>query len=222
MIEKVIVPEEYKDRLFLPEYNFTKRLNLLYGTNGIGKTTLINILNPNKQKYHFRVSNKKTNYYEHNIQYTDTPNVAVFSSSINYPNRNKNNVAPDNLDDFALLYQCSHISEGQGLLISFENFLFNLDNSVNVLLIDELDSGLSITSIQYVAHILTDWLNEHPKVQCFISINNYHWVYLFKEIYRMDTGTYEKIEDYKQFCDLTVQITLALQEKEQIRREHDC
>ena len=94
-----------------------------------------------------------------------------------------------------------------------------LPDDLDILLIDELDSGLGANMIHICLFYLIGWLNKHPKTQCFMSINNYHWIYLHKTIYRMDIGEFQDINNYEEFWNLTRDISMKLLDKNKQREE---
>ena len=89
-----------------------------------------------------------------------------------------------------------------------------------MLLIDELDSGVSAGLLHICICNIVDWLKAHKKVQCFIAVNNYHWIYTQKKVYRMDIGEYQNIDSYDEFWDISRDISIKVAEKLEERGDY--
>lgn len=180
---EIKIPKEYKNR-FLKKDNFkfnNSQLVLLWGGNGVGKSCLLELM-----------SKQDNTYY--------------WVASKDAPLRNPNEVGLDNILNFSLLYDSKYSSEGQNITDTFYKHLNKVPNNIKYLLIDELDSGLSAEHVQVCANMLLEWLGKHKDTQCFVSINNYHWIHMFKTIYRMDIGEFQTINDYDEYWKILVEI----------------
>ncbi|MNW63318.1 hypothetical protein D3C74_415190 [compost metagenome] len=111
------------------------------------------------------------------------------------------------------------MSEGQSIIysiLSFFDFVIkkasdNKDKTI-VILLDEVDSGLSVENINMLLHII----NDMPKnTQFFISTNQYHWVYAIKRGINMYNGEQITINSYDEFFNL---LTSNMQELGQKRK----
>lgn len=216
MIKEVIIPKEYKKRFLIKENSFkfdNDRLILLYGCNGIGKSSILDLI-ANKKKSSIGRDKSIAENYEDIVKHTfkETPKIAYWKSATDTSLRNKNNSRlqySENIgqDLYYQLYSSEH-SEGESLTEEFLHFLTELKD-VDLLLIDELDSGLSIGNINICFGYINDFLINNPKAQVIMAINNYQWIHIVKKIYRMDTGRPEKINNYDDF----VQVSLDVHQK---------
>lgn len=91
-------------------------------------------------------------------------------------------------------------SEGQAIVYSFiYNFVISKEyKEADVILIDEIDSGLSSDNITCICNIL---LETARGKQVIIACNNYHFAYLRKKMLNISTGKEEEVKDYKTFSD---------------------
>ena len=159
-----------------------KNLNLLFGANGVGKTSFL--------KYIDKCTNNKD--LSNNIRLREgykAFNLYSFSISI-----------------FSMI-SSSSLSEGQSIIFSIQDFLEYLENNLpyendvsNVILMDEIDSGLSVDNIKYVMDRVNNILSERKDIQMFISFNNYAVCENNpNNVLSMYTGKYIKINGYRQF-----------------------
>lgn len=242
MIKKVNIPKKYENRFLKQSYfEFSnKQLVLLYGCNGIGKSSLLTLLSgkdiKDKHTDIYFIYNKnilfdgekektqaQINYYTDVVEHTfknKVPKIFYWKASEHAPLRKRNANADDiNLEDVALILDSSSHSEGESIELTFRRVLAKIPEDTDLLLIDELDSGLGANYVHTCGCILFDWLKKHSQTQCFLSVNNYHWVWLFKEIYRMDIGKFQKIENYDEFWDITREIAIDVYNKEKNRTD---
>lgn len=224
MILEVKIPEVYQKR-FLKQEKFefaqNERLVLLYGANGVGKSSLLNLIANNLQNS-FLDNIEDEEYYTNTVIHDFTnkiPKIHYWKASEDTPLRNPQGVGLDSILNFSLLYDSKNHSEGESIQLTFQKHLEELPDDLDILLIDELDSGLGANMIHVCLFYLTDWLKKHPKTQCFMSINNYHWIYLHKTIYRMDIGEFQDINNYEEFWNLTRDISMKLLDKNKQREE---
>lgn len=216
MITKVNIPKEYANRFLKKdsfEFGDKERLVMLYGANGVGKTSLLELISNRYKKLGSNDSIFDENTHNQIIDHTfsnKNPKIFYWRASYDTPLRNGNVVALDNITNTSLMIAESRTSEGEILSYTFKKHLEQIPNDIDVLCIDELDSGLGCHLVHTCMYYLTEWLNNHKNVQCFIGINNFHWVYLHKMVYRMDTGEFQEINDYKEFWDLTKKISLQI------------
>lgn len=165
-----------------------KRLNILFGGNGVGKSTLLNYIINN------------------NIE-TDSHDYIVKSYINSRDNSNINrNKELATATDFIKAINCNSYSEGQAILHNLLSFLQDIkelktDKTI-IVCMDEIDSGMSAENINMILWQITELLDTHDNIQFFISCNNYHFVYCFKEVLNMYTGKYIKINSYEEYFEL--------------------
>lgn len=191
------------DILMFKRCMIDRQMNLLFGGNGVGKTTFIEYLS--------KCTNDRA--FNKNIQLMDgykSFTLYSFSNSgnnyrrVGHSTRFGIEVSPD----LAIKkLKASQLSEGQSIVYSIEDFLWFLENQLeyknnsgNVITIDEMDSGLSVDNIEYIMGRLNKIVNERDDVQMFISFNNYAVCeYNQSDILSMYTGKYITLKGYKQF-----------------------
>ena len=175
------------NRLLFDSINNIKRLNILFGGNGVGKSTLL--------KY---IANKEI---EPNENYVVKTYINSRDNSKLNTNKQLNGVG-----EFIRAVNCNSYSEGQSILHNLLSFLedikeMNIKDTV-IVCMDEIDSGLSAENINMILWQIKEILDIKDNVQFFISCNNYHFVYCFKEVLNMYTGKYIKIESYEKYFKL--------------------
>lgn len=175
--------------LLFKEVSNLKKINILFGGNGVGKSTFLNGLKENS----FEIESKKP--------------IKIFSYTNSLDNKkiSKNN-AIEKHTDIIKIYNSSQYSEGQAMIHFFRPFLLDVEDYARnnttediVVLIDEMDSGLSIENINMLLHLIVDMCNEFKNIQFFISTNHYHYTYVFKEVLNMYDGTWIRIESYEEY-----------------------
>ena len=215
MIKKITIPKKYKKR-FIKTKSFEfppKRLIYLYGCNGIGKSSLLELINNHYNKPKFideTVETEIDTYLEKPIK------CLYWKAETDSAGRGKNsNTLLKNIDMFVDYYQATRTSEGEAIINNFINFLERLDISeINLLLIDEVDSGLGIGSINILKGYIYNFLKKNPHISIIMGINNYQWIYKENiEVYRMDKGKNVKINSYDEFVELTININEKLLNK---------
>lgn len=191
MITKIKVKDKKtKDVLLFSEVEDVKKLNILFGGNGVGKTTFLNAIREHKLELEF-----------------DTNKEVVIRSFTNSLDNTKVNNRKEltTRRDFVKRYNVSSFSEGQSIIHFLLSFLHDLkgmgtDKQV-VVLLDEIDSGLSAENINMILWQIKE-LIETKNVQFFISTNHYHFTYAFKKVLNMYDGKYITINSYDEYFDL--------------------
>lgn len=186
-IKKLITREE-EDILLFKEMKPHRLLNLLAGANGVGKSTLLKRIKEEK------IDIEKDGEYE-------------IISYINSENNKRHELIRDEnyLEDMLDKWNANNLSEGQSIIYSTMDFFESLKNKKEgnyVVLIDEIDSGLSVDNINLLCHLITEILEKRQDMQFFISINNYHWVYVFKHVISMYDGHLRNLITYEEYWEL--------------------
>ena len=192
MIRKIYCDDE---RLHFKELEINQRLNILVGGNGVGKTTLLNGIHENCYKM-------DTNKSIEIIKYSNSRDNIRVKTGLNM-------TTPQ-------LVACANaksMSEGQSIMYSIVSFFaklkeeaLELDNKNKslVVVLDEVDSGLSVDAINVVMHFICDMLKNYKNTQFFVSSNNYHFTYIQKDVINMYTGRYKKINSYEEYFELMI------------------
>lgn len=197
---KVIIDKECKDILLFNKVGELKRVNILFGGNGVGKSTFLRYINEDKIRLDTDSEVLKFNY----INSYDNSRAAKGAGR----HSNDSFLEKISIKDVNEIYNASSFSEGQSIVYFMIDFFNNLEKEIVkeenmdkevVVTIDEMDSGLSAENINFLCHILCDISNNFPNVTFFISANHYHFIYVFKEVLNMYNGKFEKINSYEEF-----------------------
>jgi len=172
-----------------------KQVTLLFGGNGIGKSSLINAILKQDIVYEYDKSvllysyiNSKQNFKElernDHLDYRD-----MFDPSL-----------------IARKFDASELSEGQSIVYSLQDIFklcSQLDSSDDhLILLDEIDSGLSVENVDYVAKKIKAICKKYPYIQFIIAFNNYVFCKTFKEVFNMYNGEWIKINSFDEYFDI--------------------
>lgn len=191
MIKNIeVIDEKTKGILLFDEVKNVKKLNILFGGNGVGKTTFLNAIKDNKLS--FELDNEKDVL------------IKSFTNSIDNMKINSQQKELSSTRDVVKLFNSNSFSEGQSIIHYVLSFLYDIkeletDKQI-VVLLDEVDSGLSVENINMLLWQIKD-LIDTKNVQFFISSNHYHFVYAFKNVLNMYDGKYIKIESYEEYFE---------------------
>lgn len=201
MIKSIKVkPNSFEEDILLFKTAKFKKLNILFGGNGVGKTTLLNGIINNRLEL-------------------ETKKELIIKSYINSKDnfRHINQVTYKDMGR-ALLQKvnANELSEGQSIIYSLLAYIENTkkiasnnpDKTV-VLVLDEIDSGLSAENINMILHLICDLL-KMGNIQLFISSNHYHFVYVFKNVFNMYTGKWIEINSYDEYFNKLVEEMTSL------------
>lgn len=179
------------DRLLFETVCFKNNITILFGGNGVGKSTFIQgIIN-------------------RTLEFDIEDDVEIISFVNSQDNLNRARRMAKNLPDFAGLISCNSYSEGQSMVYWLLRFYHDcieepLKEGKKILVcVDEMDSGLSVENINFLLHLIVDTAKQYKDdVQFIISTNHYHYAYVFKEVLNMYDGKYIKINSYEEYFDL--------------------
>lgn len=203
MIKKFIVRKgtRIEDILFFNKIEL-EPVTLLLGGNGVGKSSLIQaILNQ-----------------ELDFESDDPNNATMIASYINSKQnlremqRNTNLTYSDMFDPYIITrkMKADDLSEGQSIVYSMQD-IFKLckeikedktDDKDYLFVLDEVDSGLSIDNVSYLAKKIKKINKDYPKINFIISFNNYEFCKVFKNAFNMYNGEWVKINSYDEYCKI--------------------
>lgn len=114
---------------------------------------------------------------------------------------------PYDMNRLSLYWDASSLSEGQSLIYSIKDFLDIIlkedsiykDNPETVLLLDEIDSGLSIDNIAFICRKIKQIIKARPNVQIFMSFNSPEIISYFPEVLSMYDGKPHMLKTYQDF-----------------------
>ena len=199
--------------LLFKELERVAEFNVLFGGNGVGKTTLIDAIKQGNLEVEFNRDTEVLSYInsDDNIRNIDRKLDHFYSS--------KKTIEPS-MEDIASKLHANTLSEGQSIIYSLIRFLGFAEGKLKeskkdlVLLFDEVDSGLSSENINMFVHLLLDLIDRYKgRIQVFVSSNNYHFVFIFKTVLNMYTGKYEKINSYEEYYKLLAENMVKLGKK---------
>lgn len=182
-------------RVYFKKLNLNPDINILYGGNGIGKSSLLKILES-------KLKNAK-NYNKQIIVDKDTKNkMYIYKNS-------RDNIKESKLFDgmpeqFVMYFK----SEGEGIYLSLHHFIGALEDAIkndecdiNIVFIDELDSGLSCELQSRLFKRIKKLANKG--IQFIITVNTYQLIRDNKgECVNMLNGEHIKLNSYDEFFEL--------------------
>lgn len=182
--------------LFFNKMNL-EQVTLLFGANGVGKSSLIKgILKQKEIKFN---CDKEIKLYSY------------INNEQNFRNMNKNsNLSYEDMFNPYLInkkYNAEELSEGQSIIYSLQD-IFELcmqikdDSNDSVILLDEIDSGLSIDNVDYLSDKIKEITDKYSNIQFIITFNNFEFCRNFPKVFNMYNGKYINIESYEQYRNI--------------------
>lgn len=189
MIKNIeIIDEKTKDILLFNKIEGIKPINILFGGNGVGKTTFINAIKDNK----VRIEGDKDFI------------IKAYTNSFDNV-RNNQNKQLDNRRDFVKAINAKSFSEGQAIIHYVLSFLYDIKEMNTekdiIVLLDEVDSGLSVENINMLLWQIKE-IVESKNVFFFISSNHYHFTKAIRNVLSMYDGKYITINNYEEYFNL--------------------
>lgn len=187
----------YNYRFYTDTINFKAGVNLLFGGNGQGKSSLIEYLRA------LASVRDPLGSYKGIFRYCKLIKVEGELKSYSFVNSEDNgtyfdgNTLDENKYEFGLIrkMQSTMRSEGQNVMQSMTDFLYALDHldkdNKAVVFIDELDSGLDVCMCRYLVKRLKKVIKEKPNLQFFIAFNQYEISKLDSQWLNVCTGELE-------------------------------
>lgn len=187
----------YNYRFYTNTINFKAGVNLLFGGNGQGKSSIIEYLRA------LASVRDPLGSYKGIFRYCKLTKVKGQLNSYSFVNSENNgtyfdgNTLDGNKYEFGLIrkMQSTMRSEGQNVMQSMTDFLHaldHLDKDINaVIFIDELDSGLDVCMCRYLVKRLKKVIKEKPNLQFFIAFNQYEISKLDSQWLNVCTGELE-------------------------------
>ena len=187
-------------RFYCDDFTFKPGINLLFGGNGQGKSSLIEFLcayagnsfEGEKLKKYCTISYNGGGF-----------KIYSFSNSKNNQRYNRD---IDSLFGLQRHWDSNHQSEGQTVMQTVSDFLYFLNNldaeERAVVLIDEVDSGLDAIACQHIVRRIKKIVKEKPNLQLFLAFNQYEMSLLDKSWINICTGQIEECpKTYKEYID---------------------
>lgn len=220
-----VKPDTYLAEILLAEkYEFASPVSLLFGGNGVGKSTLIKAILGNED-FHGQYKGK-----------IDTDKAPMLYEYINsnqnarelMGGRNKHMKYLDYFDprNLATTFNAQELSEGQSIIYTIQEFLHLAkqvdDPGGSVFVIDEIDSGLSADNIIWFCNQVKKITDKDQKLQFIIAFNNFEVCNCFGGVVTdMYTGEIRTIKDYNEYKQLLVSRRKNLLEKRDYNQFRD-
>lgn len=177
------------DRFYCGDYEFVPGVNLLFGGNGQGKSSLIEFLSAYAGKTYEGDKIKKFCNVEHA---DESFMIYMFSNSRNNQRYSRD---VDSLFELQRHWDSTRQSEGQTVMQTVSDFIYFLDGLPDdekaVVLIDEVDSGLDAAACQHVVRKIKKILRKKPDLQVFLAFNQYEMSKLAPTWLNVCTGKQE-------------------------------
>jgi ABC-type multidrug transport system ATPase subunit len=177
-------------RFYCDDFTFKPGINLLFGGNGQGKSSLIEFLSAYAGNSFEGEKIKKYCTIGHN---GDSFRIYSFSNS---KNNQRYNSDIGSMFELARHWDSKQQSEGQTVMQTVSDFLYFLNGldteEKAVVLIDEVDSGLDAIACQHIVRRIKKILKEKPNLQIFLAFNQYEMSKLDDEWLNVCTGQIEK------------------------------
>lgn len=176
-------------RFYCDLFEFKPGVNLLFGGNGQGKSSLIEFLSAYAEKSCESDRLKKYCRIGHN---GSGFRIYSFSNS-----KNNQRYARDigSMFELARHWDAKRQSEGQTVMQTASDFLYFLDglnpDEEAVVLVDEIDSGLDACACQHLVRRLRRIAKEKPGLQILLAFNQYEMSKLDKQWLNVCTGELE-------------------------------
>lgn len=178
-----------ESRFYCGHFRFKPGMNLLFGGNGQGKSSLLEFVSAFGGKSFEGEKLKK--YCK--VGHSGEPFIIYsFSNS-----KNNKRFARDVSDEFsfARMWDAKQQSEGQTVMQTVCDFLYALDhaecNTNAVVLIDEIDSGLDACACRYLIRRLKKVMKQHLNMQFVLAFNQYEMSKLDRQWINVCTGEIE-------------------------------
>ena len=200
---------------------FANHVIPLFGPNGAGKSTLLKelekaaqlltIKDPEKLEYYQNDKNFKSDI---KITADDDPIkvLSYYNSTDNFKNRKPKSVNESfNPYYISARFDAMSISEGQSIVYSVFDLLdalkpgkdsFCKDDCCNIILLDEIDSGLSIDNIDTVMRKIQYATRKRNNMQIFLSFNSPRVLKFFPQVLSMYDGNIHEIHNEDDMMNL--------------------
>lgn len=232
MLQKVkVIPDSFEDYiLMVKEFDFTKMPDIrfipIFGANGVGKTVLLRAIAGDSPRQFIRpgaksvelIADKKTECYSY------------IGSIDNFKTRRARSYNEAFSTDFIVMkLDARDLSEGQSIMYSLFDLLkgasepgddfFGVDHdSDKIILIDEMDSGLSINHIDTAMEYIKESLKNRTDTQFIISFNNPYLLHHFDTVLSMYDGNPVVLRDD---MEMLAEIEKWEEELDKLRKESD-
>ena len=232
MLQKVkVIPDSFEDYiLMVKEFDFTKMPDIrfipIFGANGVGKTVLLKAIAGDSPRQFIRPGAKAVEL----ITDKETECYSYIGSIDNFKTRRARSYNEAFSTDFIVMkLDARDLSEGQSIIYSLfdllkgaaepgDDFFGAEHNSDKIILIDEMDSGLSINHIDTAMEYIKKSLKNRTDTQFIISFNNPYLLHHFDTVLSMYDGNPVVLRDD---MEMLAEIKKWEKELDKLRKESD-
>lgn len=189
----------------LPEENIV----LLFGGNGVGKTTLINLIKPpKKERINDTEESIKEEYTKRVIFKDNIPNeVHIFDYNSDSLRIRALEHDIGQFKDFGMFMQSTVSSYGESLIDQVTQFMVDLielvrSNQPLTIVLDEIDCGMDLPNLTLLYNIMRGAIRINSNIQFIVSTNTYHMLHLHKRGFNMHTLEMTDINSYDDFTNI--------------------
>lgn len=209
MIKKISIKgKTLRNRVLVDEIELSS-LSILYACNGTGKSSILDSL-IKKDK------GLLSDGFELDLE-GDYNKIAYYKNSVdNHKHRQLNEYKKSFESEIMEKVYSNHRSEGENIMISILSFISILleDTETDLVLFDEVDSGLSVEHVNIVFHHIRELVKQGKQV--IFSCNTYHPIFITREFTNMLSGKIESCNSYEEFYGVAVESRRVLMSMDKI------
>ncbi len=166
---------ELSEILLSKEFDLSNRVNLLFGSNGVGKSTLINALLQLQYTGQMipKLTEKESPIIYSYIDSLQNANIIGKNPNLSFNQQNTTDI-------MIRKFNASELSEGQSIVYTIQEFLYCLRIGIKrkekiLAVIDEVDSGMSVDNIAWLCTEIKELIQLDDNIQFIIAFNNYEF-----------------------------------------------
>lgn len=196
---------EKKDKLTIDIPN--ENILILFGGNGVGKSTLINKLKKPKRFDFMRAKYEEAlKEFLKDVEFDGEKHDVIHFDCIKDGVREKGYKQNINTcKEMALLFDSYRSSHGESIIDQVNDFLVENKDMITekdtrlTVVFDEIDSGLDLYNLDTIFSVIRHVANQNKNIQFIISTNSYHLIHLHGYGFNMHTLELVRVKDYNDY-----------------------